>query len=226
MVQQDQTHQLERQLCPAGQLKVRLPGMGIAGGMVVDEDDGIGFLFERQAYEGGNIQRRLGHAAAGEKLFTDDMFGAIEKNRPALLVIQSAQPRKHVPEHGVRTHDGLIRPCHVLQEQPLPQLQRRLQGNGFGRSYAVDFADFLHRHAIQPGQGAPGLRQQLSCHLHGTGLSCACTDQDGQQFRQRQDLCPELLRFLPRPFVGVHLRYLHTLFLPNIISPAEISVGT
>ena len=59
MIQQDQPHQFEGELCPAGQFEIGLPGMGIAGGVIVDEDDGIGLLLERQADKGRNIQRRL-----------------------------------------------------------------------------------------------------------------------------------------------------------------------
>ena len=154
--------------------------------MVVDEDQRAGGLVQGHADDLPDVDGRGIAPARSDPGLAHKILMVIEKEDPALLMLQALELRQHqLVDTARREHRALDDGRFFLQETAA-QLEGRQHAGHLARSDAGQGQHPLRRKVEQHAQPAVGEVEKMPRQVEGAGLTVAAAQQDGEQFAVTQ----------------------------------------
>ena len=110
----------------------------------------------------------------------------VEKEHPALLVLQTLEPGQHQFVDAARREDRALDHGGGFLEKAAPQFESGQDAGRLARSDAAQGQHPVGRKVEQRAQPAVGEIQQLSGQVQGAAFPVAAAQQDGEQFAVAQ----------------------------------------
>ena len=123
VIQEVDVEEVEGALDAGGLVDVVQARVGVAGGMVVEEDDGVGLALQGVLDDTADVHEGLFFGAHGDAFPADDVLVAVEVEDPALLVVEVLEGREHHAVDGLRVVDAHLFDLRLFPEGAAAQFQ-------------------------------------------------------------------------------------------------------
>ena len=183
MIDKDDVEKIGRILEPAGQATVGITGHGVAAGMIVHEDEGIGFVGERLLNHFTRMCRGFIDRAAKQLFMTHETEPCVQQKNAHRLMIQGLKLGADEPVGMLRRVQRHFT-CLLLFGAP-PKLKGCREMRRFRRAQRPHPGQFDCLDPRQISQRALLTKQTLR-HLKRVLPLDAGVDENGQQLRIRQ----------------------------------------
>jgi len=162
----------------AGDPEVGFAGVGITGGMIVDEDESVGVAEDDGFKDIGDVEHGLVKAAVGEFLDANEVQLGIENNKAEGFVIEGAKFVLEVLVNGA----GIVKGFggELFAGDAAAEFEGGGELHGFGGADAFDFCEFTGTGAGDAGEGTES-DEEIGGELENVGAFDAGAQENGDK---------------------------------------------
>ncbi len=162
-----------------GEPAIRVAGRRIAGGMIVNDDDGVGRVNDRRAENFARVGGRFVQRSERDFLHADELQFRIEQDDPERLLVEGAELWTEQGVDALRRVQRLF--VELLAGEPRTESERRRELHGLRRPHAFDLGKFFYGAARETPEGAETL-QELARDIDRIRPRKPGAQEDGDEF--------------------------------------------